>query len=198
MIGSPLMQHGVAEVNSDKRPERGENKPKRQNPSKSELKKGYRTSPWSDKKSNKSSYKSLNGDLRPDHWEEVTRHGRQREKEYRRAISELKSNLCDSSPEPEGSGDSHSESSGTSSGSATSSESRDSRRSRRQGRRGSRGSVRLPVFKDEGGPGTMEYDSWCFDVATYHRAGHHDRVLLPEVIRSLQGEPRKLVWCLGK
>ena len=44
----------------------------------------------------------------------------------------------------------------------------------------------------------MEYDSWHFDVPTYHRAGHHDRVLLPEVIRSLQGEPRKLVRHLGK
>ena len=121
------------------------------------------------------------------------RWGCEREKEYRKAINELKNNLRDLSSRPEESGDSLSESSRTSSGSMTSNESRDSRRSHRQGRRGVRGSIRLPTFKDEGGPGAMEYDSWHFNVATYHRAGHHDRVLLPEVIQSLQGEPRKLV-----
>ena len=182
VISNPLMQHGGVEGNIDTRPEKGENKPKRQNPSKSKQRRGYQTSPWSNKKSNKSLYKSLNGDSQPDHWEEVTRWGHEQEKEYRKAINELKNNLRDSSPKPEESGDSLSESSRTSSGLTASSKSRDSLRSHRQGRRGARGSIRLPTFKDKGGPGTMKYDSWHFNVATYCRAGHHDQVLLPEVI----------------
>ena len=126
------------------------------------------------------------------------RWGHEQEKEYRKAINELKHNLWELSSKPEESGDTLSESSRTSSGSTASSDSRGSQRSQRHGQRGARGSIRLPTFKDEGGPGTMEYDSWCFDVTTYRRAGHHDWVLLPEVIQSLQGEPRKLVWQLGK
>ena len=110
------------------------------------------------------------------------RQGHEQEKEYRKAINELKNNLWESSSEPEESGDTLSKSSRTSSRLMASSESRGSQRSHRQGRRGARGSIRLPTFKDEGGPGAMEYDSWHFDVTTYHRAGHHDQVLLLEVI----------------
>ena len=114
-------------------------------------------------------------------------------KEYLKAIDDLKHNLRESSSESEELEDPPSESFRTSSGSAVSSNSRGSRRPQRYGLRGARGSIRLPTFKDEGGPGAVEYDSWHFDVTTYWRAGHHDQVLLPEVIRSLQGEPGKLV-----